>query len=70
MQETLNELMPWGLTLAQTLVILGGVFMLILAWSILQMILKIGKLAFRMGLLVVAVGGACVALLLLVYNFA
>jgi len=49
----LNEVMPWGLTLAQSLCLGVGGFMLIGAWVIVTSFLRLGKNIIMCGLVVI-----------------
>lgn len=70
MEDTLNEVLPWGLTLAQTLVIGGGVVLMLFALLILQTVYKIGRALFRLGLLLIVSVAGCAAVSFIAYNFA
>lgn len=64
----MNEMQPWGLTIAQTVFLCGGGLLLLLGWLFLQLMFKIGKVAFQVGLFLLLGGGACVAVIFIVAN--
>ena len=53
MPEALNEMLPWGLTGAQTGVICGGGFILFAALMFIKTIVKVAQSTFLMGIALV-----------------
>jgi hypothetical protein len=68
MDGSLNEMMPWGLTLAQTTLICGGGLLLIFGWYFFKLIFQIGQFVFTVGISLLILVGLCAAVMFIVYN--
>lgn len=64
----LTEMMPWGLTGAQTLFLGGGLIVVIAIWWIIQYVVQVGKTLFSIGLMILSGSACCIATLLLLSN--